>query len=168
MHQRFDPFTFGPFTLRPWQPRDREPAASLIAAVLAEYGLEWEPTGADQDVVNVETAYWQRGGEFWVIETEGNLVGTGAFYPIARGQNAVELRKMYIVPSHRGQGLGKFLLQALESAIAAQGFTEIWIETASVLQAAVCLYERNGYIPATGVETARCDRVYRKVLSASP
>ena len=146
--------TFGPFTIRPWQPRDRDPAAALIASVLAEYGLAWEPTGADQDVIQVETAYWQGGGEFWVIETEGTLVGTGAFYPID------------IALGYRGQGLGKFLLQQLEGAIAARGFTEIWIETASVLQEAVCLYERNGYQPATGVETARCDRVYRKVLGA--
>lgn len=160
--------TFGPFTIRPWQPRDRDPAAALIASVLAEYGLAWEPTGADQDVIQVETAYWQGGGEFWVIETEGTLVGTGAFYPIDRGQNAVELRKMYIALGYRGQGLGKFLLQQLEGAIAARGFTEIWIETASVLQEAVCLYERNGYQPATGVETARCDRVYRKVLDTPP
>jgi putative acetyltransferase len=32
------------------------------------------------------------------------------------------------------------------------------------LTEAVNLYERNGYIPASGVETARCDRVYVKQL----
>ncbi|MGF1674519.1 MAG: GNAT family N-acetyltransferase, partial [Rivularia sp. (in: cyanobacteria)] len=45
-----------------------------------------------------------------------------------------------------------------------RGFQEIWIETASVLSEAVKLYEANGYIPATGVETKRCDRVYLKQL----
>ena len=71
---------------------------------------------------------------------------------------------MYIVPAARGQGLGKFLLQELESKIIARGFDEIWIETASILKEAVKMYENSGYLPTTGVETERCDRVYVKSL----
>ena len=91
-------------------------------------------------------------------------MGTGAYYPIQRGENAVEIRKMYLLPNARGQGLGKYLLLKLEEAIAAKGFQQIWIETASVLKEAVKLYENNGYQPTSGVETARCDRVYVKNL----
>lgn len=153
--------------LRPWQPRDRAAAATVIETVLAEYGLGWEPQGADRDVLQVEDCYLKRGGEFWVIEQAGTVVGTGAYYPIDRGNQAVELRKMYLLPTVRGQGLGKFLLQQLEAAIQAKGFQEIWIETASVLQEAVKLYESHGYLPSTGVETARCDRVYVKPLGTT-
>lgn len=152
------------FLIRSWQPSDRTAAAHLICTVLAEYGLGWEPTGADQDVLSVEACYLQTDGEFWVIEQSGTLVGTGAYYPISRGQNAVEIRKMYLLPEVRGKGLGSFLLTELEAAIAARGFTQIWIETASVLKEAVQLYERHSYLPATGVETPRCDRVYLKTL----
>lgn len=152
------------FVIRPWQSGDRALAAKIIGSVLAEYGLSWEPEGADQDVLQVERCYLETGGEFWVIERQGKLVGTGAYYPIERGDQAVEIRKMYLLPEVRGQGLGQFLLTQLEAAIAQRGFTEIWIETASVLWEAVQLYERNGYLPATGVETARCDRVYRKTI----
>ncbi len=150
--------------IRSWQPSDRPFAAEIIRSVLAEYGLGWEPEGADQDVLQVEASYLETGGEFWVIEQDGKLVGTGAYYPIQRGANAVEIRKMYLLPGVRGQGLGHFLLEQLEIAIAARDFRQIWIETASVLQEAVLLYERSGYQPATGVETARCDRVYVKNL----
>ncbi len=152
------------FFIRDWTPSDRAPAAAIIRSVLAEYGLGWEPEGADRDVLHVETYYQAIGGEFWVIEQQGKLVGTGAYYPIARGENAVEIRKMYLLPTARGQGLGRFLLQSLETAAAARGYEQAWIETASVLAEAVTLYERSGYQPATGVETARCDRVYRKVI----
>ncbi len=159
--------TYQAFTIRPWQPCDREAAAAVIRTVLAEYGLGWEPAGADQDVLQVEACYLTAGGEFWVVEQQGEVVGTAAYYPIDRGPQAVEIRKMYLLPTARGQGLGKFLLGALEAAIAARGFAEIWIETASVLREAVQLYERHGYVPATGVETARCDRVYcKKLVSA--
>ena len=150
------------FLIRPWQPGDRQSAAQLIATVLAEYGLGWEADGADRDVIEVETYY--REGEFWVVESEGKLVGTSAYYPVSRGDRAVEIRKMYLSPHVRGIGLGRFLLTKLEQRILDCGYQSIWIETASVLTAAVKLYERAGYQPATGVETERCDRVYVKQL----
>jgi putative acetyltransferase len=148
------------FEVRSWQPSDRTAAAAVIGQVLAEYGLGWEPEGADRDVLQIEECYGN--GEFWVVELEGQVVGTAAYYPIDRGDNAVEIRKMYLLPIARGQGLGRFLLNALEAAIIQKGFAEIWIETASVLKEAVILYEKSGYKAATGVETDRCDRVYVK------
>ncbi len=152
------------YSLRPWQANDRLTAAGVISSVLAEYGLGWEPDGADRDVLEVETFYLDREGEFWVLESQGQIVGTGAYYPIERGNLAVEIRKMYLLPIARGQGLGQHLLRELERVIAARGYKEIWIETASILAEAVRLYQRNGYQPATGVETPRCDRVYVKLL----
>ncbi len=152
------------FLIRNWEIGDRTRAASVISYVLSEYGLGWEPQGADKDVLQVEEFYLEAGGEFWVIEHQNQLVGTGAYYPIKRGKKAVEIRKMYLLSSVRGLGLGKYLLQQLEVAIANRGFEEIWIETASALVEAVKLYESNGYQPATGVETPRCDRVYMKLL----
>jgi putative acetyltransferase len=152
------------FLIRDWQPGDRQVAADVIRTVLTEYGLGWEPDGADRDVLEVEAAYLERGGEFWVVEQAGRLVGTSAYYPISRGENAVEIRKMYLLPAARGQGLGRYLLTTIEAVIQARGFSDIWIETASVLKEAVGLYETSGYEPARGVETARCDRVYHKRL----
>lgn len=152
------------FLIRDWLNSDRTDSAGVIRSVLTEYGLPWEPAGADRDVLEVEDFYLATGGEFWVIEHHSQLVGTGAYYPVKRGEKAVEIRKMYLLPAIRKQGLGKYLLRQLEQAIAARGFQQIWIETVSVLLEAVNLYESSGYKPATGVETARCDRLYVKFL----
>jgi putative acetyltransferase len=152
------------FVIRPWQPADRLAIAAVIGTVLAEYGLGWEPELADRDVLEVEKYYLDSGGEFWSIEQQGQIVGSAGYYPIDRGNQAVEIRKMYLLPTTRGQGLGRFLLAELERSIAQQNFREIWVETATVLAEAVRLYETSGYLPATGVETARCDRVYVKYL----
>jgi putative acetyltransferase len=153
------------YIIRAWQHQDRQAAAEVIRSCLAEYGLGWEADGADRDVLEVEAAYLDRGGEFWVVESQGQIVGTSAYYPIDRGEKAVEIRKMYLLPIARGQGLGRHLLGELERSIAARGYREIWIETASVLKEAVLLYESSGYQPATGVETMRCDRVYVKSIA---
>ena len=152
------------FFIRDWQPQDRQEAVDLIDSVLTEYGLGCEPDGADVDVYKVEKYYQQTGGEFWVIEQNQRLIGTAGFYPIKRGNLAVEIRKMYLLSEARGKGLGNFLLLQLEQTIKQKGFKEIWIETASVLNEAVQLYEHSGYEPTTGVETKRCDLVYRKMV----
>ncbi len=152
------------FIIRNWQEKDRKLASQVISSVLSEYGLPWQPEEADKDVLNIEEYYLATGGEFWVIEQQNQIVGTAAYYPINRSEKAVEIRKMYLLPKVRGFGLGKFLLQQLETAIALRGFEQIWIETASILVEAVKLYESNGYLPTTGVETSRCDLVYVKYL----
>jgi putative acetyltransferase len=156
--------TYHQFLIRDWQPTDRHSVAHHIQSILIEYGLTNEPVGADQDVLTIEESYWAKGGEFWVIEAEGRLVGTAGYYPVDRGENAVEIRKMYLIPEVRGQGLGRYLLQALEQAIIAKGYTHAWIQTASALKEAVQLYERNGYEKSTGIDTDRCDRIYVKQL----
>lgn len=153
------------FVIRDWQARDRNIAAEVIKTVLAEYDLPWQPKLADQDVIEVELAYLNIGGEFWVVEENSIIVGTAAYQPINRGQNAVEIRKMYLLPHARNRGLGKYLLKELEKAIAIKDYQEIWIETASVLKEAVVLYERNGYQPTNDIETQRCDLAYLKRLN---
>ena len=153
------------FLIRDWQPRYRTAAADIISIVLAEYGIIFEPTGADIDVLEIETYYQETGGEFWVVEQDGKLVGTAAYYPVKRTEKAVEIRKMYLLPAVRGKGLGKYLLKQLETAIATRGFQEIWIETASILKEAVKLYESSGYQPTTGIETKRCDLIYIKSIN---
>lgn len=161
------PFNYREFEIRDWRESDRQAAASVIEQVLQEYGLSWEAEGADKDVLQVKEHYIDVGGEFWVVEARGQVVGTAAYYPVRRGEKAVEIRKMYLLPDVRGKGLGKFLLGELEKKIRDRGFGQIWVETASVLQEAVQLYEGQGYQRATGVETARCDRVYFKDVAAT-
>jgi putative acetyltransferase len=162
------------FRVRHWQSTDRQAVADLIATVLAEFGLGWDPEHTDQDVVNVEAAYQETGGEFWVVEaagtgqTAGTIVGTAGYYPVSRGEDAgmqaVEIRKMYLAPTARKQGLGRWLLTQLEQQIKARGYTHIWIETVSQMQAAIHLYESSGYQRDSNVLVPRCDRSYLKSL----
>ena len=58
------------FLIRDWQKRDRNLAANVIHQVLVEYGLPWQPEEADWDVISVESAYLNQGGEFWVVEED--------------------------------------------------------------------------------------------------
>jgi putative acetyltransferase len=154
------------FTVRPWEVADRQAVAEVIGVVLAEYGLDWEPEGADRDVLEIEKYYLETGGAFWtLLNPVGQVIGSAGYHPISRSVGAVEIRKMYLLRAYRGKGLGRYILGELEKSIKSRGFQEIWIETASVLKEAVQLYEKSGYVPSSGVETLRCDRVYVKKLT---
>ena len=100
-------------TIRSATNDDRERVAELVFGVLAEYGLEPDPETTDADLQDIEANYLQRGGLFEVIEDGGNMLGSVGLYPI--NKTTCELRKMYFIPSARGLGLGKYVL---ESAIA--------------------------------------------------
>lgn len=153
------------FLIRDWQPGDRQQAAAVVQAVLEEYEVGWEPKRADKEVFEIETHYWQTNGEFWVVELNGQIVGTGGYHPINRGTKAVEIRKVYFLKEIRGQGLGKYLMAQLEQAIAAKGYKEVWVETITRFQAAKHIYESTGYQPATNIETERCDLAFVKYLT---
>lgn len=56
-----------------------------------------------------------------------------------------EIKRMVVDPERRGSGLGRRLLQALESRLAADGIGLALLETGRDQHAAVRLYERCGY-----------------------
>ena len=62
-------------------------------------------------------------------------------------QHKADLHGMYLIPEHRGKGLGKALLaQALEMARRMAGLEEIQLIVATHNQDAVSLYERFGFV----------------------
>ncbi len=95
------------FGIRPRSSSDLTTAALLIRSVLAEYGLPWEPTGADRHLLLVEDFDLATGGKCFAIKRHRQVFGTAAYYPINRGKNRVEIRKMYLLADARGEGLGR-------------------------------------------------------------
>lgn len=138
----------------------------LIQQVLDEYGLGLDLPGTDQDLQDIENMYFARGGYFGVVlNAREQIVGSYGFCP--HNSQTAELRKMYLLPEARGQGLGKTLLQALLHQIQQAGFQRVILETNSRLKAAVKLYQQFGFQPfepALGPCAARCDQAFELIL----
>jgi len=146
-------------TIRSASNRDRERVAELVFGVLAEYGLEPDPETTDADLQDIEANYLQRGGMFEVIEDEWNLLGSFGLYPV--NETTCELRKMYFIPSARGLGLGKYVLERVIARARALGFKQIVLETSSKLIAANRLYTKFGFKPIESDHLAsRADQAY--------
>ena len=123
---------------------DREQITGLVYSILEEYGLSPDPDDNDADLKDIDTYYLQRGGAFRVmVQEDGRIVGTVGLSP--KGDGLVELKKMYLAPELRGQGLGKRLLtEAIEEA-RRSGFRRIELKTASRLETAICMYRSAGF-----------------------
>ncbi len=148
------------YTFRAATNRDTSAVQQLVFSVLNSYGLTPEPEGTDTDLNNLEQAYFQSGGYFGVIENpETEIVGCFGLYPV--DAQTAEVRKMYLLPEARGQGLGKACLNRLLELAQQKGFQRLQLETNAVLKEAIALYHKFGFLPLQGhVHSGRCDQAY--------
>lgn len=147
-------------SIRDAVPGDESAVQEVVFSVLREYGLKPDPDGTDSDLSDLQSFYVNRAGTFRIItDGAGNIVGCGGLLPVATGD--VELRKMYLLPQARGQGLGRQLLEDLIATARARGHARIVLDTASVLKEAIGLYRMRGFQPFENPERVRrCDQSF--------
>jgi putative acetyltransferase len=152
----------GNYTLIPASNRYTNVMKQLVFDVLVEYGLE--PGSIDFCLDDVEKHYFERGGYFVVIlDEKATVVATGGLYPLENG--SLELRKMYLLATHRRKGLGQWMLTTLLEKARALGFERVELDTASVLKEAISLYKKNGFqLFESDHIVARCDQAYELIL----
>lgn len=122
-------------TACPWDDAD---ATALRAAQRAEiegrYGPDSEPGPAP---TAGDIAY------FVVARAAGTPAGCGALRQLDEG--SAEIKRMYVVPDMRGQGVSVAVLQALESYALDRGWLTLKLETGYKQPDAIRFYERSGY-----------------------
>jgi GNAT superfamily N-acetyltransferase len=84
-------------------------------------------------------------GAFLVIYADGKPVAGGG---LKRDEDGVaEIKRMYVVPGARRQGLGRRLLEELEDKARELGYARIRLDTGARQPHAQAMYERAGYHP---------------------
>lgn len=127
------------------------PDVSLLIRELDGYLAELYPTGNIRPVTAEELK--ESNVTFLTARVDGTPVACGAF---VRHGGYVEVKRMYVLPACRGLGLGKQLLEALETEIARTSGGLVRLETGTAQAEALELYERAGYrrCPPFGEHTA--------------
>jgi putative acetyltransferase len=135
--------------IRPIRPADDPAIERVIRQVLAELDATGEGfTDRDPELTDMAAAYGSLGAAYFVAEIDGELVGGGGIGPLAGADPGVcELRKMYLLPSARGLGLGRALLEACLEAARGLGYGECYLETLAQMDKARDLYRRFGFLP---------------------
>jgi len=82
-------------------------------------------------------------GTFLVARADGRAVGCGAVRLLE--PTTVEVKRMYVEPDLRGQGVAKAILEHLEAAARELGARRAVLETGVYQDEAIGLYLRTGY-----------------------
>ena len=79
-----------------------------------------------------------------VAYDDETAIGCGCFRPMKEG-DAIEIKRMYVVPFFRNRGVGKVILHSLEQWAGELGFSISKLETGIHQPEAIAAYEKSGY-----------------------
>ena len=96
-------------------------------------------------------------GDIRVVERDGAVAGFIFAYP--KGDHVL-LDTVAVAPEFQGFGLGRELIEAVESAAAAAGYREVQLYTNEAMTENLALYARNGYRETRRVQEDGFRRVY--------
>jgi putative acetyltransferase len=161
-----------PWILRPIRPADDAAVAATIRTVMTEHGASGAGFAIhDDEVARMSAAYATPDARYYVLEHAGAVHGGGGFARLAGTDAAAatcELRKMYFLPSARGLGLGKALLDLLLAEMRAAGYRRCYLETTTRMERAQRLYRAAGFAPLCGRQGTTghhgCDTFYAREL----
>ncbi|XP_063080099.1 probable N-acetyltransferase CML1 [Engraulis encrasicolus] len=82
---------------------------------------------------------------FWVGEIDGRVVATVACLPAEKQPECLQLKRMSVRRSHRGQGIAKALCHTVAEFTRSRGYQGVILHTSVFATDAQYLYERVGY-----------------------
>jgi ribosomal protein S18 acetylase RimI-like enzyme len=126
---------------------DTADASALVAELEAYLSPQYPPVS--QHGLSVDQLIKEKVA-FYVLRSDGKPAGCGGIQCF--GTDYAELKRFYVRPAFRNNGLGKNLLRHLEEFARAQGISVVRLETGIHQHEAIRLYEQAGYkeIPAFG------------------
>jgi GNAT superfamily N-acetyltransferase len=95
-----------------------------------------------EEIDRIPAYYGERDGGLWVAVKGDNVVGT---FGLERASDAMEVRRMYVDPLARRQGIARQMLQFAENECRRQKVSRLELSTAEIQQAALALYRNAGY-----------------------
>jgi molybdopterin-guanine dinucleotide biosynthesis protein A/GNAT superfamily N-acetyltransferase len=122
----------------PFEERHLNGFASLVSDTLPEFGFAPD-SELDPDLGDPGGYY----AALWIAERDGEVVGSVALRDL--GDGALELKRMYLRPEHRGRGLGKRLLTTALDEARERGATMVRLDTSERMETAQTLYEAYGF-----------------------
>jgi GNAT superfamily N-acetyltransferase len=96
-----------------------------------------------EEIDRVPAYYGERDGGFWVAVRGDKVVGT--FGLERASDDTMELRRMYVDPSARRQGIARQMLQFAENECRRRRVKHLELSTAEIQQAGLALYRNTGY-----------------------
>ena len=98
----------------------------------------------DQELASLPGDYRQPQGRLLLATREGVAAGCVALHPLEDG--ICEMKRLYVRPQFRGQGLGKLLAQQIIAEARAIGYKQLRLDTVEpMMREAVAMYRKMGF-----------------------
>ncbi len=129
------------------EPYDGTAAQRLTEQVQAEYVQRYG--GPDETVLD-PAEFVPPHGAFFVGYLNDVAVVCGGWRSLPEWPETAEIKRMYVAPAYRRQGLARLLLAHIEDSARAAGHRDLWLETGMNQPEAMELYRSEGYQPIEG------------------
>jgi putative acetyltransferase len=129
--------------------RDAASGADLIAArkLFEEYaeslGFSLCFQGFDREITNLPGDYRRPGGRLLLANVNGEPAGCVALRPL--DSTTCEMKRLYVRPAHRAEGIGKLLVERLIHDAREVGYTRMRLDSLPSMRAALNLYRTLGF-----------------------
>lgn len=137
------------YSIRPPQSREEwETVRHLLVDYRNEFDDETCFTSFDEELENIERVYADpRKYKLVAVEHPGNkIVGCVGLREFSPG--VAEMKRLYVIPSHRGLHLGKKLAEEIISIATKMKYKKMILDTMHAMQDAQKLYQRMGFVVA--------------------
>lgn len=155
------------YSIRPPQSKEEW---NVVRLLLQDYRNEFDDqtcfTSFDEEMENIEGYYADpRKYKLIALEQPGNKI-VGCVGLRAISPDVAEMKRLYVVPSHRGSGIGKRLAEEIISVASKMKYKKMVLDTMHEMQDAQRLYQRLGFVVTEPYEDQDLTKMvcYEKLL----
>jgi GNAT superfamily N-acetyltransferase len=143
--------------IRPLTPSELDLVAPVWGSLLEHHGeleprLRTRPAAESWPMRRADYERWlaEPGSFALVAEEEGTAVGYAVVHvqgpdeTWVTGERTAELETLAVLPSHRGNGVGGALMDAVEEELGRLGVEDLWVAVVAANADALRFYERRG------------------------
>jgi GNAT superfamily N-acetyltransferase len=140
----------GKFTIRPATPADIPAVRDMVREYTEWIALDLAFQEIDEELAGLPGKYAPPGGALFVAADGNNLAGMIALRPLdehasAGGAPFAEMKRLFVRPGARGQGLAKQLIAKVIDEARRLGYVEIRLDTLPMMGDAQALYAAMGF-----------------------
>ena len=129
--------------IRPFQPEDKPGVVNIIKSVYDDFRYIMDFEAFDADLADIQSTHQDAGGEFWVLDDGGVIVGSVGVLP--KEGDTCELKRLYLGKAYRRKGWGTRLLATARGWAMAKGFRRLVLWSDVLFEPAHQLYIKTGF-----------------------